>query len=106
MCEVATADQVRAMIPAMLEYGTNQGFWLEWPSHVLHFVESMWRAGERTALSQILYAIIDRVYSSMDRREVQPEKKLGWPGVSCEVWALEGARGGECYGWGATSAVL
>lgn len=102
MCGVATPDQVRAMVPAMREYESNQRFWLEWPSHVLPYAESMWRAGEREVLSRVLYEIADRVYSSMDRREIEPEKKIGWPGVSCEMWGLEGARGGECYGWGAT----
>ena len=102
MCGVATQDQVRAMLPAMREYGSNQKFWLEWPPHVLAYAESLWRAGEREFLSGVLYGIVDRVYASMDRRQVQPGKRLGWPGVSCEVWSLEGSRGGECYGWGAT----
>jgi len=102
MCGVATPEQVRAMIVPMREYRSNQEFWLEWPSHVLPYAESMWYAGEREYLSGVLYEIIDRVYRSMDRPELQPEKKLGWPGVSCEMWGIHGARGGECYGWGAT----
>lgn len=102
MCGVATQEQVRAMIPAMREYGSDQKFWLEWPPHVLAYAESLWVAGEREFLSRVLYGIVDRVYSSMDRRQVQPDQKLAWPGVSCELWSLEGARGGECYGWGAT----
>jgi mannosylglycerate hydrolase MGH1-like protein len=102
MCGVATQEQVRAMLPAMREYESDQKFWLEWPPHVLPYAESLWVAGERELLSRVLYQIVDRVYSSMDRRQVQPNQKLGWPGVSCELWSLEGARGGECYGWGAT----
>ena len=102
MCGVATQEQVRAMIPAMREYESDQKFWLEWPPHVLAYAESLWAAGERELLSRVLYGIVDRVYSSMDRRKVEPDQKLGWPGVSCELWSLEGARGGECYGWGAT----
>jgi hypothetical protein len=102
MCGVATKEQVREMIPAMREYASNQGFWLEWPSHVLPYAESMWRSGERENLCRLLYGIIDRVYGSMDRREVKPSKRLGWPGVSCEMWGIEGAKGGEGYGWGAT----
>jgi hypothetical protein len=102
MCGVATPDQVRTMIPKMREYEANQKYWLEWPSQVLPYVESMWFAGEREFLSRVLDKIVERVYSSMDRRAAEPEKKLGWPGVSCEMWGLTGARGGECYGWGAT----
>ncbi len=102
MCGVATPEQVQEMIPKMREYATHQQFWLEWASQVFPYAESMWLAGQREFLSRPLRAIIERVYASMDRREVEPEKKLGWPGVSCEVWGLEGARGGEGYGWGAT----
>jgi len=102
MCGVATPEQVRAMLPAMRAYREDQKFWLEWPPHVLAYAESLWKAGERECLSGVLYEIVERVYSSMDRRQVQSDKKLGWPGVSCELWSLEGARGGECYGWGAT----
>ncbi|HZP00988.1 MAG TPA: hypothetical protein VFD30_11890 [Terriglobia bacterium] len=102
MCGVATPEQVRAMIPKMREYESNQEFWLEWPSHVLPYVESVWKAGDREFLSRVLFAIVDRVYSSMDRRAVTAGEKLGWPGVSCEVWGAQGAYGGEGYGWGAT----
>ena len=102
MCDAATSDQVRAMVPKMREYESNQEFWLEWPSHMLPYVESLWKAGDRDFLSRVLFAVVDRVYQSMDRRDLQPEKKLGWPGVSCEVWGKDGAYGGEGYGWGAT----
>lgn len=66
------------------------------------WAESMWAAGERATLAEALHAISDRVYRSTDRRHVEPEKRLGWPGVSCEMWGNDGARGGEGYGWGAT----
>ena len=102
MCDVATPDQVRAMVPKMREYESNQQFWLEWPSHMLPYVESVWKAGDREFLSRVLFAVVNRAYQSMDRRDLQPEKKLGWPGVSCEVWGTKGAYGGEGYGWGAT----
>jgi len=102
MCGVATDEQIRAMIPKMREYESEQGYWLEWPSLLLPYAEAVWRAGDREFLSRLLYTIIDRVYASMDRRVLQPEKKLGWPGISCEVWGINGAYGGEGYGWGAT----
>ena len=102
MCGVATAEQIRAMSPAMLEYSPQQDYWLEWASLVLPYAESMWRAGQRQPLANVLFEIVDRAYRSMDRRELEPEKKLGWPGVSCEYWGQKGAAGGEGYGWGAT----
>ncbi len=102
MCGVATSGQMRAMTPAMLEYSPHQEYWLEWASLVLPYAESMWRAGQREPLSTVLFEIVDRAYRSMDRRELEPEKKLGWPGVSCEYWGQKGAAGGEGYGWGAT----
>ena len=102
MCGVATATQIRDMTPAMLDYGPQQDYWLEWASLVLPYAESMWRAGQRESLSKVLFEIVDRAYRSMDRRQLEPEKKLGWPGVSCEYWGQNGAAGGEGYGWGAT----
>ncbi len=102
MCGVATHEQLQAMTPAMLEFSPTQDYWLEWASLVLPYAESMWRAGQRQPLSKVLIEIVDRAYRSMDRRQLEPEKKLGWPGVSCEVWGQHGAYGGEGYGWGAT----
>jgi hypothetical protein len=102
MCGVATPEQIQAMTPAMLEYAPQQDYWLEWPSLVLPYAESMWRAGQRQPLAQVLFEIVDRAYRSMDRRELDPDKRLGWPGVSCEYWGQKGAAGGEGYGWGAT----
>jgi hypothetical protein len=102
MCGVATVEQIRAMSPAMLEYTPQQDYWLEWAPLVLPYAESMWRAGQRQPLASVLFEIVDRAYRSMDRRALEPEKKLGWPGVSCEYWGQKGAAGGEGYGWGAT----
>jgi hypothetical protein len=102
MCGVATPEQSRAMIPAMLEYNPEQEYWLEWASLVLPYAESMWKSGQREPLSNVLHELIDRVYASMDRRDIEPAKKIGWPGVSCEYWSKNGAAGGEGYGWGAT----
>ena len=68
-------------------------------------------AGEIELVSQLVQTIAERIYTSMDRRSIanprsdgqQPAmtQKLGWPGVSCEVWGSQGAYGGEGYGWGA-----
>ena len=84
---------------------------LHWSSLVLPYVESLWAAGEYGLASQVIQAIAERVYTSVDRRSVaNPSaegkplasgEKLGWPGVSCEVWGGHGAYGGEGYGWGA-----
>jgi hypothetical protein len=102
MCGAATPEQIRAMTPALLEYTPQQDYWLEWASLVQPYAESMWKAGQRQPLAKVLYELVDRAYRSMDRRELDPEKKLGWPGVSCEYWGQKGAAGGEGYGWGAT----
>jgi hypothetical protein len=103
MCGTATTEQIRAMIPNMLWYATHQEDSLDWPSQVLPYAESMWSAGQRGPVSDILYGIVDRVYRSTDRRKIDPKQQLGWPGVSREMWSVaEGAGGGECYGWGAT----
>ena len=82
---------------------------------MLPYLESLRTAGEMELLSQVVHAIAERVYTSTDRRTLSsvsdangdtktagaPKQKLGWPGVSCEVWGAEGAYGGEGYGWGA-----
>ena len=105
MCGVASPEQIRAMTPAMLEYTPQQDYWLEWASLVQPYAESLWIARQCPHLSNVLYEIVDRAYRSMDRRELEPDKKLGWPGVSCEYWGQNGAAGGEGYGWGATLPV-
>ncbi|HEV2953081.1 MAG TPA: hypothetical protein VG015_03215, partial [Candidatus Dormibacteraeota bacterium] len=41
------------------------------------------------------------VKSPADGNQLAAGERLGWPGVSCEVWGGHGAYGGEGYGWGA-----
>lgn len=114
-CGVATPDQVQRMVPAMRDFHVNRGSGgeLNWSSTVLPYLESLWAGGEMETLSQAVEAIAERIYSSMDRRslepapgaapspESRPRRPLGWPGVSCETWGSNGAVGGEGYGWGA-----
>jgi hypothetical protein len=103
MCGVATDKQVRAMIPTMREYATGRTVRLG-ASSAISYLESVWRAGEREFLSRVLYELVDRIYSSMDRREVEPEKRLAWPGNTSEGWGARGASGADAYGWGALAA--
>jgi hypothetical protein len=123
-CGIASVEQIRKMLPALRKFFTDSlaghastaGFedWqdgLHWSSLVLPYVESLWSAVELELLSEVIHAIAERVYTTTDRRslanqssESKPEAKvpkLGWPGVSCEVWGAQGAYGGEGYGWGA-----
>jgi hypothetical protein len=92
---------------------------MHWSSLVLPYLESLWVAGEMELLSQVIQTIAERIYASTDRRSVlsvssingdsqagsDGRQKLGWPGVSCEIWGSEGAYGGEGYGWGAVLPV-
>ncbi|MGH9393980.1 MAG: hypothetical protein ACRD1E_07400, partial [Terriglobales bacterium] len=96
----ATAAQIQAMLPLLAEYRARPQYYLEWPSLVLPYLETLWTAGARALAAEVVADIADRVYSSLDRRS--PTPGLGWPGVSCEMWGLRGAQGGEGYGWGAT----
>ncbi|HET9784770.1 MAG TPA: hypothetical protein VFP94_07425, partial [Terriglobales bacterium] len=96
----ASAAQTAAMRPLLREYRARPQYFLEWPSFVLPYLESLWTAGERAFAAEVVHDIAGRVYASTDRRA--PGDGLGWPGVSCEMWALKGALGGEGYGWGAT----
>ncbi len=98
---VATAAQARAMLPLLREYRAHPGYYLEWASLVLPYLESLWTAGERRLAGEVAADIAARIYSSTDRR-APGTQGLGWPGVSCEMWDLNGAVGGEGYGWGAT----
>jgi hypothetical protein len=74
---------------------------------VLHDSESIWATGDRALAAEVVSTIAERIYTSMDRRSVEQDSnsqsppKLGWPGVSCEIWGAHGAFGGEGYGWGA-----
>jgi hypothetical protein len=116
-CGMATSQQKQRMLPtlhAMYQKMKEQsqvpessaGDALNWSSFVLPFLESAWSSGDRKLASMTVETICDRIYLSMDRRSVEAlpgaaHPRLGWPGVSCEVWGAHGAFGGEVYGWGA-----
>jgi hypothetical protein len=104
-CGIATSAQIRAMMRTLRAYRANPKFWLEWSSHVLPYLESLWVADEPAFMAEVIHDIADRIYRSMDRRTFETaatgDERPGWPGVSCEVWGLNGATGGEGYGWGA-----
>jgi len=79
---------------------------LNWSSFVLPYLEAIWSTGDVELAAQVVATTADRIYSSMDRRSTGIDstntyKRLGWPGVSCEIWGSRGAFGGEGYGWGA-----
>jgi hypothetical protein len=122
-CGIASDAQKEKMRPALRKFfadsqaghPANSGFedWqdgLHWSSLVLPYVESLWSAEQLELVSEVIDAIADRVYTATDRRSLTPPNsenqhskapKLGWPGISCEVWGAQGAYGGEGYGWGA-----
>jgi hypothetical protein len=116
-CGIATETQKKLILPTLRKmYDKMQAQAqnaessaddaLNWSSFVLPFLESAWSSGDRELASMTVESICDRIYSSMDRRSVNvlsgaAQPKLGWPGVSCEVWGGHGAFGGEVYGWGA-----
>lgn len=118
-CHVATSEQIDRVRPNLHKFFVDSSArhlppaddWqdeLHWSSLVLPYLESVSAAGELELLSQVIHTIADRVYAGTDRRSVAnvpvgggAGQKLGWPGVSCEVWGREGAYGGEGYGWGA-----
>ena len=111
-CGIASRQQTDNMLPTLrgfydasrngkIDQGQDP---LLWSSLVLPYVESLWRARQFDLLAEVVHTIAERIYTSMDRRKTQvpgTKEHLGWPGVSCEVWGVEGARGGEGYGWGA-----
>ena len=115
-CGIATDEQNKAMLSSLRsmyermqrngerpESSADEA--LNWSSFVLPFVESAHAAGDRKLASATVQAICERIYSSMDRRDLRspevPQARLGWPGTSCEIWGAHGAFGGEVYGWGA-----
>ncbi|HZT74635.1 MAG TPA: hypothetical protein VE996_13385 [Terriglobales bacterium] len=100
---VARPAQIAAMKPLLRWYRDHPHYYLEWSSFVLPYLESLWRAEEDELRADVVNDIADRIYTSMDRRQAAaPDgRHLGWPGVSCEMWGIHGATGGEGYGWGA-----
>lgn len=110
-CGIATREQTTKMVSTMRAFyeasrdktGSEHGDPSLWSSLMLPYIESLWTAREFEVLAEAVHLIADRIYASMDRRSISNKSghRLGWPGVSCEVWGREGARGGECYGWGA-----
>ncbi len=117
-CGVATDDQRRRMLPKlqqMYEQACMQGKntsdegsnALNWSSFVLPYLEAIWSTGDVELAAQVVATTADRIYSSMDRRSTgggdstNAYERLGWPGISCEIWGCRGAFGGEGYGWGA-----
>lgn len=111
-CHIASKQQRSSMLPTLRDlYDASRDGKIDmgqdpllWSSLVLPYVESLWTAGQFELLAEVVHTIAERIYTSMDRRNVFPtnvDHHLGWPGVSCEVWGAEGARGGEGYGWGA-----
>ena len=123
-CGLTDASQTESMGPALHRFFVQSQQpqpesaedWqqpLHWSSLVLPYLESLAHAKEMELLSQVVEDIAERIYTMTDRRslaavaggERQPrtdlKQRLGWPGVSCEIWGGQGAYGGEGYGWGA-----
>ena len=118
-CGIATEEQKQRILPtlrSMYEELKAQaskdvpqgGFSLDWSSFVLPFLESAWSSGDGGLVAETVELIANRIYTGMDRRTTEgpagPDgkpRRLGWPGVSCEIWGASGAFGGEGYGWGA-----
>lgn len=118
-CGIASGDQKKQILRTLqkmyenMEAQTQQAslwadFPLGWSSFVLPYLESAWAAGGGELASKTVESICNRIYASMDRHSIEgptgpagTPHKLGWPGVSCEVWGAHGAFGGEGYGWGA-----
>ncbi len=116
-CGIATVEQMRQMRATLRQFyerskaraGQPAAGWddgLAWSSIVLPYLESAWSAGVGELAAEVVMMIADRIYRSLDRRTVEEDDaskrpRLGWPGVSCEIWGAHGAFGGEGYGWGA-----
>lgn len=115
-CGIANSEQKKLLLPTLHKMYANlvrqadnpkssADNQLDWSSFVLPFLESTWASGDRKMASALVETICNRIYPSMDRRSVTPpddsHPRLGWPGVSCEIWGAHGAFGGEVYGWGA-----
>jgi len=90
-------DQLKTKL---MELEKSSAEFKEWASFFFQFCENMWLIGENFRLSEIIGKNVERIYAFWDRREWKEGEPL--PGVSLEWWALEGPRGAEGYGWGAT----
>ena len=64
---------------------------------MLPYLESIWATGESELAAEVVETVAERIYASMDRHSMEAEggaeskHKLGWPGVSCEIWGAHGA---------------
>jgi hypothetical protein len=113
-CGVTRPEQTASMIPTLRKFcedsrdgKAGEDDPMLWPSLMLPYIESLWTARESELLSDVVHLIAERIYRSTDRRTIglgtgERGSPVGWPGVSCEMWGHQGARGGEGYGWGAT----
>ena len=111
-CSITSEHQTVSMVPTLRDfYDASRAGKIDmgqdpllWSSLLLPYVESLWTARQLDLLAEVVHTIAERIYTSMDRRTLttsDQNHKLGWPGISCEIWGAEGARGGEGYGWGA-----
>ncbi|MBC7186017.1 MAG: hypothetical protein H5U38_03180 [Calditrichaeota bacterium] len=100
LCGLASEEQVRLLQPRIRWYVDNPRYWLEWPSFFFMFAEILFRVGELEMAGGLIYQTADRVYRQWDRASWEPGTPL--PGVSLECWGLDGPKGSEGYGWGAT----
>lgn len=97
---LASDEQVRFLMPKIRWFLDNPRYWLEWPSFFFMFAEILWQIEQREMLAGLVYDTADRVYRQWDRRTWEPGFPM--PGVSLECWGLDGPKGTEGYGWGAT----
>ncbi len=81
-------------------YLENPRYWLEWPSFFFMFAEILWQLNELQALGQMVWQTANRLYPRMDSRTWDGQGPI--PGTSAECWGLDGPKGTEGYGWGAT----
>lgn len=81
--------------------------WTLWPSWTWSLVESAAAAGLYSAVGELAYNTIDRVYRVTTRRELSALRRP-MPGSSPEFWPEDWSTyaGGDAYGWGATTANL
>ncbi|MDZ7394034.1 MAG: hypothetical protein ONB25_14190 [candidate division KSB1 bacterium] len=100
LCGLATQEQVNALLPKIHWFLENPRYWLEWPSFFFMFAEILWQIDQLRALSGLIWDTAERIYSHSDSRSWDGQSPI--PGVAAECWGLEGPKGTEGYGWGAT----